>query len=41
MDVAWVAGTKEGYAYLNYRDGNIPQDLLSALTRQIQSDAQE
>jgi hypothetical protein len=33
MDVAWVDDSREGYAYLNYRDGEIPQDKIVALTR--------
>jgi hypothetical protein len=41
MDVAWVEDIRERYAYLNYPDGEIPQDLLIALTRQFQSNAQE
>ena len=41
MNVAWVEDIRERYAYLNYPDGEIPQDLLSVLTRQFQSNAQE
>jgi hypothetical protein len=41
MNVAWVEDIRERYAYLNYPDGEIPQDLLSVLTRQYQSNAQE
>jgi hypothetical protein len=37
MDVAWVEGTREGYAYLEYPDGEIPQDQLIALTRRSSS----
>jgi hypothetical protein len=36
MDVAWVEEIREGYAYLNYRDGEIPQDQIVALTRRSQ-----
>jgi hypothetical protein len=41
MNVAWVEDIRERYAYLKYPDGEIPQDLLIALTRQYQSNAQE
>ncbi len=41
MDVAWVDNSREGYAYLNYRDGEIPPDLISNLTRQSQPTFQE
>ena len=37
MDVAWVEENREGYAYLNYRDGEIPQDQIIALTRRSAS----
>jgi hypothetical protein len=36
MNVAWVADIRERYAYLKYPDGEIPQDVLSVLTRQYQ-----
>lgn len=41
MDVAWVKDIPEGYAYLNYRDGEIPTHELSVLTRQYQPHSQE
>jgi hypothetical protein len=41
MNVAWVADIRERYAYLKYPDGEIPQDILSVLTRQYQSNSQE
>lgn len=41
MNVAWVAEIRERYAYLKYPDGEIPQDLLIALTRQYQAHSQE
>ncbi len=41
MNVAWVADIRERYAYLNYPDGEIPQDTLSFLTRQYESNSQE
>lgn len=41
IGVAWVEDVRERYAYLKYPDGEIPQDLLSALTRQYRSSAQE
>ncbi len=41
MNVAWVADIRERYAYLNYRDGEIPPDILSVLIRQYESNSQE
>ena len=41
MDVAWVAENRQGYAYLNYRDCEIPPELVSNLTRQSQPRSQE
>ena len=40
MGVAWVAEIREDYAYLNYRDGEVPQDQIIALTRRSSSLAQ-
>ncbi len=37
MGVAWVEENREGYAYLNYRDGEIPRDQIIALTRRSAS----
>jgi len=37
MGVAWVEEIREGYAYLNTRDGEIPQDQIIALTRRSAS----
>ena len=41
MDVAWVDEIRKNYAYLNYRDGEIPPDLLSNLTRKSEPQFQE
>ncbi len=41
MDVAWVGDIRKRYAYLDYRDGEIPPDLLSNPTRQSEPQFQE
>lgn len=41
MDVAWIEDIRQNYAYLVYPDGEIPQDVISQLSRQYQLYSQE